>query len=311
MKKYLLGLLMLCGLAQAQPAGDFHQHLFSPTVAELVKVQPISATDLISMLDDAGIKRATLLSVAYTFGSPKRSFPDELARVRAENDWTAAQAAKYPGRLMAFCSFNPLKDYALGELARCAAHPGLKHGIKLHFGNSDVQLEQPAHLERMKQVFKAANDHHMAIVVHMRASISQNRPYGAQQARIFLEQLLPQAPDVTVQVAHFAGAGPGYDDPAGEEAMGVLAEAVQHGDPRARKLWFDIASLPDGKLTKEQEQRLVARIRQVGVSRVLYGSDAAAGNNLRPLEGWAAFLSLPLTEDEVAIVSTNLPPYWR
>ncbi|WP_395406422.1 amidohydrolase family protein [Pseudoduganella sp. UC29_106] len=311
MKKLLLGLLMLCGLAQAQPAGDYHQHLFSPAVAETIKVPPISAADLVALLDDAGIKRATLLSVAYTFGSPKRSFPDELERVRAENDWTAAQAAKYPGRLIAFCSFNPLKDYALDELARCAAHPGLKHGIKLHFGNSDVQLELPAHVERLKQVFQAANEHHMAIVVHMRASISQKRPYGAQQARIFLEQLLPQAPDVTVQVAHFAGAGPGYDDPAGEEVMGVLAEAVQQGDPRTRHLMFDIASIPDGKLTKEQEQRLVARIRQVGVSRVLYGSDAATGGNLRPREGWAAFLSLPLTKEEVATVSANVPPYWR
>ena len=302
---------MLCGLAQAQPAGDYHQHLFSPAVAETIKVPPVSAADLVALLDDAGIKRATLLSVAYTFGSPKRSFPNELERVRAENDWTAAQAAKYPGRLIAFCSFNPLKDYALDELARCAAHPGLKHGIKLHFGNSDVQLELPAHVERLKQVFQAANEHHMAIVVHMRASISQKRPYGAQQARIFLEQLLPHAPDVTVQVAHFAGAGPGYDDPAGEEVMGVLAEAVQQGDPRTRHLWFDLASIPDGKLTKEQEQRLVARIRQVGVSRVLYGSDAATGGNLRPREGWAAFLSLPLTKEEVATVSANVPPYWR
>jgi hypothetical protein len=31
------------------------------------------------------------------------------------------------------------------------------------------------------------------------------------QARIFLDQVLPAAPDVVVQVAHFAGSGPGYD----------------------------------------------------------------------------------------------------
>jgi hypothetical protein len=39
-----------------------------------------------------------------------------------------------------FCGFNPLKDYALDELARCAGTPLLRHGIKLHFGNSNVQL---------------------------------------------------------------------------------------------------------------------------------------------------------------------------
>ena len=41
-----------------------------------------------------------------------------------------------------FCSVNPLKDYAIEELARCAKDPQLQlHiGLKLHFGNSDVDL---------------------------------------------------------------------------------------------------------------------------------------------------------------------------
>jgi hypothetical protein len=34
---------------------------------------------------------------------------------------------------------------------------------------------------------------------------------GAAQARIFLDQVLSAAPDFVVQVAHFAGSGPGYD----------------------------------------------------------------------------------------------------
>ena len=56
---------------------------------------------------------------------------DEYAKVRAENDWTGAQAALFPERLRAFCSFNPLKQYALDELARCAKDPNLRRGIKL------------------------------------------------------------------------------------------------------------------------------------------------------------------------------------
>jgi hypothetical protein len=42
-------------------------------------------------------------------------------------------------RLRGFCGVNPLRDYALDELARCAEQPGLRHvahGLKLHFGNS-------------------------------------------------------------------------------------------------------------------------------------------------------------------------------
>jgi predicted TIM-barrel fold metal-dependent hydrolase len=144
----------------------------------------------------------------------------------------------------------------------------------------------------------------------MRASISKKRPYGAAQAQVFLEQVLPMAPDVPVQVAHFAGTGPGYDDPPSEQAMEVLASAVEKRDPRTRQLWFDVASLANGA-SEADAQRLVRRIRQVGVGRILYGSDSAAGDNLRPREAWAAFQQLPLSQDEVKRIAHNLAPYFR
>ena len=131
------------------PAADHHQHLFSPAMVALLDTtnsqRAITARDVVALLDSAGIRQALVLSVAYIFGSPSRSIEDEYAKVRAENDWVAAQAAEYPDRLRAFCGFNPLEQYALDELARCAKDPRLRHGIKLHFGNSDVQLENPAH----------------------------------------------------------------------------------------------------------------------------------------------------------------------
>jgi predicted TIM-barrel fold metal-dependent hydrolase len=298
------------------PLADHHQHLFSPAItamlaAEIGGWQAITARDLVALLDAAGIHHALLLSVAYMYGSPARALDDEYAKARAENDWTGAEAAQYPDRLRAFCSVNPLKEYALDELARCAADPGLCHGLKLHFGNSDVQLDNPAHVEQLRRVFGAANAHKMPIVVHLRASISRNRPYGAEQARVFLEQVLPLAPDIPVQVAHLAGSGPGYDDPPADRAMAVLAEAVERGDPRTRRLWFDVASVVDLAISPEHAALVVRRIRQVGVERVLYGSDAAAGGNLRPREGWAAFRQLPLAEDEVARIGGNLAPYLR
>jgi len=170
---------------QIAPSADHHQHLFSPSYVELQPpgTKTITAQDVIELLDKAGIRRAALLSTGYRYGRPGAEPPDEYAKVKAENDWTAAQAALFPKRLIAFCGFNPLKDYALDELARCAKDPNLRHGIKLHFGNSDVQTEIPEHFEKLKKVFQAANKERMAIVVHMRASISLKRPYGPEQAR--------------------------------------------------------------------------------------------------------------------------------
>jgi predicted TIM-barrel fold metal-dependent hydrolase len=302
-------------IGQVAPTADHHQHLFSPAMVALLDTthtqQPITARDVVKLLDSAGIRRALVLSVAYIYGSPSRTVEDEYAKVRAENDWNAAQVAQYPDRLRAFCGFNPLREYAMAELERCAKDPRLRGGIKLHFGNSDVRLENPAHVERLRRIFRAADERRMAIVVHLRASISKKRPYGPVQARAFLEQLLPAAPDVPVQVAHLAGTGPGYDDPPADSAMAVLAEAVQKKDPRTRRLWFDVATVVDQNITPAQAALVVKRIRQVGVDRILYGSDAAARDNLRPREGWAVFRRLPLTEREFRQIAGNLAPYLR
>jgi predicted TIM-barrel fold metal-dependent hydrolase len=274
-------------------------------------VQAITAPEVVALLDAAGIRYALLLSVAYLYGSPARTLADEYAKVRAENDWTGEQAAQVPERLRAFGSVNPLKAYALDEIARCASNPNLHHGLKLHFGNSDVQLDNPTHVEQLQRVFQAANEHGMAIVVHLRASISRQRPYGAVQARLFLDELLPVAPHIPVQIAHLAASGPGYDDPPAHRAMAVLAAAVEQGDPRTRHLWFDVATVVDRAISPTTAALVAQRIRQVGIERTLYGSDAAIGDNLRPREGWAAFRQLPLSEDEFARIASNMAPYLR
>jgi predicted TIM-barrel fold metal-dependent hydrolase len=295
------------------PVADHHQHLFSPAMVALLDTThthpPITARDVLALLDSAGIRRAVVLSVAYIYGSPARTIEDEHVKVRAENDWNAAQVEEYPERLIAFCGINPLKDYALTELARCAKDPRLNRGIKLHFGNSDVRLENPAHVEQVRRVFQAANEHRMTIVVHLRANISKKRPYGPLQARVFLEQVLPAAPDVLVQVAHLAGTGPGYDDPPADSVMAVLAEAVEKRDPRTRRLWFDVTSVVDQDISATNAALVVKRIRQVGVDRIVYGSDAAAGGNLPPRENWAAFRRLPLTDREFETIARNVAPY--
>ncbi len=298
---------------QIAPAADHHQHVFSP--AYTAKFLPagsktITAQDVITLLDQAGIPRAVFLANGYSFGRPGSEPPNEYEAVKADNDWAGAQAALFPKRLMAFCGFNPLKEYALAELARCAKDPNLRKGIKLHFGSSDVQMEIPEHFEKVKKVFQAANFHRMAIVVHMRASISKKRPYGPEQARAFLE-LLSYAPDIPVQVAHLASSGPSYMDPAAHSVIEVLANAIEKKDPRTRKLWFDVASNAHPRNSPETSELMAKFIRRIGVKRILYGTDAATGNNLRPRESWEAFRQLKLSDNEFKTIAENVAPYFR
>jgi uncharacterized protein len=60
----------------------------------------------------------------------------------------------------------------------------------------------------------------------------------------------------------------------------------------------------------EQLQQIAQRVRQLGVGRVLYGSDAASNAN-KPADGWAAFLKVPLTAAEFETIARNVPPYMR
>src|SRR5687767_2895587 len=71
---------------QTAPLGDHHQHVFSPAITRLTpSFPPITASDVVSLLDAAGIKRAVLLSVAYMFGRPSRVIENEYEQVKAEN----------------------------------------------------------------------------------------------------------------------------------------------------------------------------------------------------------------------------------
>jgi predicted TIM-barrel fold metal-dependent hydrolase len=294
------------------PIADYHQHLASPAAAALISGKPdtpgITARDLVALLDSAGIQRALVLSMAYTWGKASRApVENEYEQVKAENDWTSQQVAQYPGRLRAFCSVNPLKPYALDELARCSKDPNLRFGLKLHFGNSDVVLGDSSHVAQVRKVFEAANRYRMPVVVHMRASLDNKRPYGADEARVFLKELLSAAPDVPVQIAHLAGSG-GYDA-ATEAALGVFTEAIASRDARMKNVWFDATVVVRPGTTPEQMQRIAARIREIGVERVLYGSDAPASPLTYPAAGWAAFQKLPLAADELRTIANSIAPY--
>jgi predicted alpha/beta superfamily hydrolase/predicted TIM-barrel fold metal-dependent hydrolase len=259
-----------------------------------------SAEQLVALLDDAGIGRAVVLSDAYFFDSPEIGVPDPYDEVRAENDWTAEQVARFPDRLTGFCSFNPLAAYAVAELDRCASK-GLA-GLKIHFGVSAVDLKNAAHVEQVRRVVAAANRLELPVIVHVRA----DRTYGREHAEIFLKQIVASAPDVVVQVAHLWG-GEGFS----ADALAVYAEAVARGDRETKNLYFDVAeSALVAKASPENLTIMAARIREIGLDRILFASDGPVPESLAPLEAWKDFrANVPLTEPEFRAIAGNVAPY--
>jgi predicted TIM-barrel fold metal-dependent hydrolase len=222
--------------------------------------------------------------------------------MQAENTWTAEQAARFPDRLIAFCSLNPVSDAAIETLRHCAADRRFK-GLKLHFANSRVDLLNADHVRRIREVFAAANRAGLPIVAHVRNSDT----YGAREAHVILEKLLPAAPDVPIQIAHLWGGANFAPD-----ALAVYAEAVAARRPATRRLYFDVADAALVANTPELAQVVADRLRQIGLDRILYGSDAAFGNHPDPGGSWAAFRKgIALSPAELEKIAHNVAPYLR
>ncbi|GAA4868086.1 amidohydrolase family protein [Luteimonas vadosa] len=263
---------------------------------------PLDADALVALLDKAGIARAVVLSIAYWFQSPTYANADADTRTRAENAWTAEQVARHPQRLVGFCSVNPLRDEALAIVDACARDARFR-GLKLHFASSQVDLGQAAHVEKVRAVFAVANAGGLALVVHTRTGDG----YGARDARVVVNELLPAAPDVTIQIAHLWGGGAFSAD-----ALAVFAEAVSTGVPATRHLVFDLSDVAYGAGPAGQQALVARRIREIGLDRVFYGSDAAYLGHPGPADSWAYFRKeMPFTEAEFGGIAGNEAPYLR
>ena len=282
-------------------AGAWTMASLFPTFPGPTQETPIDGDAMVALLDEGGVRKAVLLSVGYWFQSPNAARFDP-ALAQAEDAWTAEQAAKHPDRLVAFCSLNPLHAGADASLAQCVRDRRFK-GIKLHFASSDVDPENPDHLAKLKALFARANAAGLALVVHLR----HGDAYGAKHAQRFLDELLPSAPDVPVQLAHLWG-GAAYSP----EALRVFAGAMKARHPATRHLYFDVADTGLIIDRDTQGEEVATALREIGLDRILFGSDAAYGDHPGPKGSWEAFeKAIPLTPDEFADIADNVAPYLR
>ena len=324
------------GTAQSIPLVDHHAHLQSATAAQLLnegatlhaeenspeKEKPYSARDLISALDAAGVGRATALSEAYLLGSKFVHVSNEAKVVDRENDWTLQQVRQYPKRLLGFCSVNPIRPYAMAAIKHCQ-HIGLRGGLKLHLAASHFNFADEKQIRQLEDVFRAANRLRMPILIHLHPD--DEKWDGKRDSQIFLEQILPLAPDITVQIAHMGGWG-GYDRSA-DAALTTFADKCATQTRVCARLYFDISAVivppsaaqaPAGsdlrfmyenqKNFPEGPERLAANIRRIGIHRVLFATDW-------PVMGIKDYIgllrtNLPLTTAEINQIFSNVAPYF-
>lgn len=313
----------------AAPPADHHVHVWSADARDVLvraqealgqevipeeKARPLTGDDVIAALDSAGVERGVLLSTAYFYGVPDLEVEDERARVRAENDYVARQVAEHPDRLAAFFSVNPLAGYALEEIDRLAGREAFT-GLKLHLGNSDVDLRDSADVARLREVFGRANEAGLPVVIHLGG---RSDSFGAPDAEAFVDEILPAAPDVPVQLAHMGG--PGGFGPGTRAAARVYAAALEDHPERTRRLFFDLSGVPHPAFLAQGDTALVRRIealnrafldaaREIGFDRIVYGSDLPAISTARYLEGLRE--TLALSDEDFRDLVDDPAPYLR
>jgi predicted TIM-barrel fold metal-dependent hydrolase len=285
---------------------DHHMHLASADLCRLVgeclpsnDPPAVFASDAVHALDEAHVARGVILSCAYLYGLPSLHLPsnDIAAKTRLENEFTAAEVAKFPTRLVGFLSVDPLRTSAIDEIRHWSGSRVLV-GLKLHFPASAVHMRNPSERRHVERVFKAAAAQHLPIVIHIGGD-----DFDDSDAEIFIRTVLPSAGSSWVQVAH---AGGGYPPDKRARVLRTFADHIAQDDPLTRHVLFDLAYVPAPEDDAAAVISLMREVRRIGIERFLFGSDF---NVLTPSQEIAYLARLGLTTDEKNSLRRKCAPW--
>ncbi|RYY23271.1 MAG: hypothetical protein EOP62_20650 [Sphingomonadales bacterium] len=316
-------------LAPAAPLVDHHIHLGSDELArqmdEMKKADPDSfehlsedifkkptPADAIRNLDEAGVKRAVLLSTAYWFMLPGQAAdPAEAARkMRTENRFNVETALASKGRIIAFVAINPFAPNAREELRYWKGKPGVS-GLKLHLGAAGFSADSPKQVAQLGEIFTLARKAKLPIVAHLRGGGS----FTKADVNLFIDKVLSKAGDLPVQIAH--GGGYAGADPATIDSLEAFGAAIARKAPGTRNLIFDISGvvLPEAAATAlgssdVQLALFAADMRRIGLDRFVIGSDWPA---IGPIAPYFELMrrKLALTDAEWTMLCNNVAPYLK
>lgn len=278
---------------------DAHTHIMSPELTEGLAGPGVPAStgdDLVERLDEANVDQAVVLSLAYF-----DELPNEAA-VRAENDYTAAEVAKHPDRLIGFCAINPLRPSDLAEIDRCFDELGMT-GMKLHVASNELDLRDPAQAEALNLAFDLLVEKDVPVLMHV------GSPLGVgldSDAFANLVPIIAGHPTVRLTLAHCTNDGE-IDD------IDTFLLGLDGGLFNAENLYVDTSSClefyEDAPLA--QKELMVWRLRTWGLERVFYASDyLMLQPQATPAEALETLASYPFTQDEIDTILGNDGSAW-
>jgi uncharacterized protein len=253
-----------CTSVYRGPIIDAHAHVRLSDLDGLRPSQPTGTADLRVLDDAAGVTRSALIVMSAS---------GDMVATRRKNDGVIAAAQADSTRFYPVASVHPLDgDSALVELARLAKL-GVRQ-IKLHPTSQELDVADPI----VARITERCGALGLAVL------FDAYNPLDPGQVGKLLRLSMTQ-PRTRFVFAHMAFSG----------FRELLAFGVLRKLEAPRNVWFDLSAtavtLADSPLRAE----LVWTMRQIGIDRVLFGSDWPVDD---PAAAVRAVRRLGLTIDE-------------
>ena len=260
---------------------DFHAHVFPPQIKKnrnkYIESDPCFAIlyskkdsklrttdELIDSMDKAKIDISVILNIGWT--------THDLCV--ETNDYILESIARYPERLIGFCSVQPQSyEAALDEIERCA-----KGGVKgIGEIRPDIQLLDFSDEEVMTPFINAVRKHKLMLLSHASEPVGHIYPGKGVVTPEVLYSFITSYSELTIILAHWGGGLPFY------ALMPEVSKAMKN-------VFFDTAASPLLYTPQIYEQV----ISLVGAERILFGSDYPLLEQGRALK---EIISLNLSEE--------------
>ncbi len=238
---------------------DFHTHVFPPQIkknrSKYIDSDPCfailysekntkltTADELIDSMEKEGVDISVIVNIGWV--------THELCV--ETNDYILESVARYPERLIGFCSVQPNSyEAAVAEIERCA-----KGGMRgVGEIRPDMQLFDLRD-ELMIPIIEVLRKRKLILLTHASEPVGHSYPGKGIITPAMLYPFIASFPDLTVVCAHWGGGLPFY---------ALMPEVKQ----AMRNVFFDTAASP--YLYSPQVYNQV--ISLVGSDRILFGSD--------------------------------------
>ncbi len=239
---------------------DFHTHVFPPQIkknrSKYIDSDPCfailyseknaklaTADELIASMDKAGVDISVIANIGWT--------THELCV--ETNDYILESVARYPQRLVGFCTVQPHSyEAAITEIERCAQE-GIRGVGEIR---PDIQLFDLRDEEVIEPLIKVIRKHKLILLTHASEPVGHNYPGKGTITPDMLYPFITRYPDLTIVCAHWGGGLPFY------ALMPEVKQAMNN-------VLFDTAASPF--LYSPQIYNQV--IQLVGADKILFGSD--------------------------------------